>query len=115
MRISDWSSDVCSSDLGPDQAMGRALGAVDHHDLGRDPARPAMVRTLWRCLRVSGADRPDRALAGVAAGRPAEDELFTLRFLVDARHRPLEHAARAGRLSDWSALSAGGRWDQSGI
>src|SRR3546814_10696002 len=65
--------------------MGRALGAVDHHDLGRDPARPAMVRPLWRCLRVSGADRPDRALAGVGAGRPAEDELFTLRFLVDAR------------------------------
>src|SRR3546814_5467511 len=86
--------------------MGRALGAVDHHDLGRDPARPAMVRPLWRCLRVSGADRPDRALAGVGAGRPAEDELFTLRFLVDARHRHLDHAARDGRLSAWAELSA---------
>src|SRR3546814_1619362 len=38
MRISDWSSDVCSSDLSP---VGEAGGGVDHHRCrvdGRDEA-----------------------------------------------------------------------------
>src|SRR3546814_9405328 len=50
MRISDWSSDVCSSDLGvhhrrPDLQRSRDLVAVRHPGLDRaDPARhPAAV------------------------------------------------------------------------
>src|SRR3546814_20838400 len=46
MRISDWSSDVCSSDLG--WLVLRAAGILAHHQ--------------------------DRPLAGDAAGRPGPDD-----------------------------------------
>src|SRR3546814_6984763 len=39
MRISDWSSDVCSSDLNGEQEIGHRTG---HHD-GRAGAQPLVV------------------------------------------------------------------------
>src|SRR3546814_8938451 len=39
MRISDWSSDVCSSDLRREQA-GRESGAGIHHSAARKDVRP---------------------------------------------------------------------------
>src|SRR3546814_4046764 len=54
MRISDWSSDVCSSDLQPDRVAG-------HDGGGADPVEP---RGLWpratRIFRPPGGFR-DRA------------------------------------------------------
>src|SRR3546814_20151445 len=46
MRISDWSSDVCSSDLasvsiGPELGMGTKADSIDAHVLG---AEPSLVR-----------------------------------------------------------------------
>src|SRR3546814_3249090 len=35
MRISDWSSDVCSSDLKDDDAEVGVVPAIDEHRLGR--------------------------------------------------------------------------------
>src|SRR3546814_18301869 len=69
MRISDWSSDVCSSDLGlelPRAAVGAATGRVGEHDLGgeggaRDPVgpgeeHPGGERGLQRRGRGIGTD-----------------------------------------------------------
>src|SRR3546814_10639595 len=69
MRISDWSSDVCSSDLGlelPRAAVGAATGRVGEHDLGgeggaRDPVgpgeeHPGGERRLQRRGRGIGTD-----------------------------------------------------------
>src|SRR3546814_10706125 len=45
MRISDWSSDVCSSDLvGVVEAAADDEGAVDHHQLVVELAEPVLAR-----------------------------------------------------------------------
>src|SRR3546814_12766035 len=46
MRISDWSSDVCSSDLDVDRALGLGLADVEPPDAdesGSDPRIDALV------------------------------------------------------------------------
>src|SRR3546814_12317133 len=60
MRISDWSSDVCSSDLG-------AL-SVRHlrHPLRRRVNRARLCHLWSRCRRQGGADHDE---GGLAAGR----------------------------------------------
>src|SRR3546814_5768357 len=53
MRISDWSSDVCSSDLGAGGIVGRFHGAVGHARKPSDAPRP------WQCtLRRAGDGHP---------------------------------------------------------
>src|SRR3546814_9501810 len=56
MRISDWSSDVCSSDLNP--AIGRGARRKDpcgdHHHRHRPDAR------IWRHFRRISTPYPDR-------------------------------------------------------
>src|SRR3546814_9227755 len=77
MRISDWSSDVCSSDLVVGEAIGKAQGK------GRDEAlqlEEALVGKVPACCLV---DRLDDALVRVAlaerrdAGHPVE-QLYEL-------------------------------------
>src|SRR3546814_5342728 len=62
MRISDWSSDVCSSDLGlcaalgPDELLGRDR---DHQSVLGDSDRRRIDRALaaWRLRRGRSAER----------------------------------------------------------
>src|SRR3546814_13101352 len=74
MRISDWSSDVCSSDL-PEETLTQGL-----HGSLRDPRRK--VTDAWRCgLKELTAKTP-----GLIIGQPTIDlaaathALFTARF-----------------------------------
>src|SRR3546814_15471594 len=58
MRISDWSSDVCSSDLVAWQGRTRTWSKVRHQGLPRSPGRrrfapPLHPRTAGRCLARS--------------------------------------------------------------
>src|SRR3546814_7668369 len=46
MRISDWSSDVCSSDLGTAFVGGSALWAVRGHSAGQDKATASFLGWL---------------------------------------------------------------------
>src|SRR3546814_4219566 len=56
MRISDWSSDVCSSDL-PDYRNLADRSALPGHDTAiLDPA-PAQCTALWGCLNMPDAER----------------------------------------------------------
>src|SRR3546814_4746935 len=59
MRISDWSSDVCSSDLGADD-RARLLGVVHHrHQQGAKPEVEILLDDLGPSCQRAG-DRLDR-------------------------------------------------------
>src|SRR3546814_7918383 len=62
MRISDWISDVCSSDLGRLGAAGHARGA------GRDAAARAVPGPGRRQVAGRVSDRRGGTRAGAAAG-----------------------------------------------
>src|SRR3546814_12762288 len=59
MRISDWSSDVCSSDLSQARGVGQA-GGVKGHDLASTQGRCQ----AWRQNRGTQKDKPRPSLAG---------------------------------------------------
>src|SRR3546814_7114810 len=59
MRISDWSSDVCSSDLRPERRS-------------RDRARPGVVELLREHMRVNIEPDHRFMLAGDRVGKAAE-------------------------------------------
>src|SRR3546814_13986343 len=67
MRIGDWSSDVCSSDLG----LLRGFGHTPHIVEGEDPDKmhQAFAAALDRCLDDI-ADIQQRARSGERDGRP---------------------------------------------
>src|SRR3546814_9927471 len=86
MRISDWSSDVCSSDLlasgdariilEPDRMRSAAPGErhrrlmlAGHHDLGFRGRRPLHVLVLFEMEKVGSENAEDRLRRGV--GREA--------------------------------------------
>src|SRR3546814_2823883 len=69
MRISDWSSDVCSSDLIGD-LLGQEIGVGDHQQL-------AVRRADMRALEADALDRPRRIVVFDRlsdAERPVEDD-----------------------------------------
>src|SRR3546814_2028595 len=82
MRISDWSSDVCSSDLlealgleGGDDALGRAVAVVEVHlVLGDLAAAPAGVADDGRLAVLGPAKRAALAaeVPGVGGGLSVE-------------------------------------------
>src|SRR3546814_5734680 len=95
MRISDWSSDVCSSDL---QRQGK-LGRMFLHALGQLRVQPGQARRIvMRRLLWHGGDFSAASLSGAAKwGRRdtiQEGEItlgcasaIILRFLCDSRDR----------------------------
>src|SRR3546814_12132062 len=89
MRISDWSSDVCSSDL----ARLRLLGTTAPTARGLRSQRPRNSR-----LRRNGAKRVDTA-----------DMRIVRRRLTSRRDCPLPELAAeaAGRLADDAAIPGG--------
>src|SRR3546814_12132723 len=79
MRISDWSSDVCSSDLADDildEIQLEQRVEVLRHDHGRARrhrhVRPAPYRGLHRLREAVGIDYINSALVGAELGRSEE-------------------------------------------
>src|SRR3546814_5768944 len=81
MRISDWSSDVCSSDLHKRARLWRAGAAdcrvasgPDRRTLGGPPYRPQRrrPRSSRRVGATSGGDRAHRLLSSIHARRSEE-------------------------------------------
>src|SRR3546814_8716522 len=92
MRISDWSSDVCSSDLGLDRAhqpgrTGAQNQYIRHEDFG---VRHLGAGAPSRCRsRHSGAIHTGR-LAGASGGRPRMmSDAFSPTMMVGALRLPL--------------------------
>src|SRR3546814_1647857 len=77
MRISDWSSDVCSSDLTLRSVRAELLKHVDEST--RDPAMKTESSTSLKTLR-------QRVL------RFVEDEVYPAEAALDAAPRPKRHA-----------------------
>src|SRR3546814_18403708 len=112
MRISDWSSDVCSSDL---EALERQLVA--------QPARHHRARDARRAFGAQG--QAVAALVGEGVhllrhdvGGLAERALDDLRELEDPRgYRPVDDPAghRSGRRLDVPLRSESGRVGKGGV
>src|SRR3546814_16545231 len=85
MRISDWSSDVCSSDLTCRAGAVRALAI----DAARGLEQPRVAK-VGEGIQVGVGDRPDAAaVAAVPAVRPTE------RHVLEAREANAAVAALA--------------------
>src|SRR3546814_11773596 len=69
MRISDWSSDVCSSDLPWQGDETRSPAAVTVHD-GQGTAQQDRARDLTRAGRPAGEDHPQDERAGGTGNDP---------------------------------------------
>src|SRR3546814_17576245 len=86
MRISDWSSDVCSSDLGIDRAI--------ETDVGRNIARDDR---LWMLGGYRGAQRRRIAVDGLGRVEPVAAGLAVQRAGADGtRNRPRAAAGARG-------------------
>src|SRR3546814_17218083 len=74
MRISDWSSDVCSSDLSPardhDAGLPRGAKVGIHATLGESAGESK--RRIFLAERAIRADRQQPLPAALAAGRDAQ-------------------------------------------
>src|SRR3546814_9676120 len=73
MRISDWSSDVCSSDLPPDardRRLRRVLAALTRIRVGNLPRESELAAAprldAWTVLPVT----PGPVLLGIVSGHP---------------------------------------------
>src|SRR3546814_7928126 len=82
MRISDWSSDVCSSDLkGAQQQM--AAHAVSDHDM-----RPGMLARPF-AVKSGQIGNPNRKIAGMAdKGIVRQPARSTLPTPIETGHMP---------------------------
>src|SRR3546814_9043586 len=76
MRISDWSSDVCASDLGPGGGDGLAVDLVHHVAAGED-AGHAGARAAGLDLDIAVAVELEMTLEQVGRGRMARSEEHT--------------------------------------
>src|SRR3546814_11103186 len=96
MRISDWSSDVCSSDLAN---RARALVATEHRDLFRRPLVPAELNRFGAIILDPprpGAEEQVKQLAASAAPVIAHVSCNPASFARDATILVRSEARRVG-------------------
>src|SRR3546814_10595388 len=92
MRISDWSSDVCSSDLTPPPQRAIARAMLPHGKVGRgDGEFPSAVKAIGR-----SAGRSATAAAAYRAGVEITDERTGLVHDY-TRKQGVEHSEQLGR------------------
>src|SRR3546814_5713769 len=81
MRISDWSSDVCSSDLGAQAAGGRVVGIIPQHlealEAGNRTASEYLVVNSMHARKQLMAERSD-AFCALPGGLGTLDETFEI-------------------------------------
>src|SRR3546814_12516857 len=107
MRISDWSSDVCSSDLGCAVARDRVADPFALCDVrarleieagAREPDAVFASKGLFgieECLQRSEIERRERTVPGIVGRDDAADEAI-LRIWPGSEFRIHGHVARVG-------------------
>src|SRR3546814_1255944 len=95
MRISDWSSDVCSSDLGPLEVFGQTAiavdpceGAFDDPSSGMDD-EAGLIGEFADDFDRNGGGVPDAIAVVGAVGIGARDEGMPLVRLLEQGHRAI--------------------------
>src|SRR3546814_6338544 len=106
MRISDWSSDVCSSDLksfgcvGVLGADGRLLGIITDGDLRRHMANDLLDRTAAEVMtREPRTIRANALAAEALAEMNLSRRPFTSMFVTDEDARPIGIDRKSTRLN----------------
>src|SRR5690606_39995789 len=97
----DWSSDVCSSDLGPAQLLAGARGDVQGHDLV-EVLRRTLAQLLDRLL--PGAEE---LLLGHCALPRVRGGKLALQLLAQGRLDPLRHGSGLALARGAAAALAG--------
>src|SRR3546814_16638357 len=93
MRISDWSSDVCSSDLALDDeiGIGRIMSAIEDGDFS--DSELAMLRKQWQSTPQSPAPSPQPPVIGITgtggAGKSSVTDELLNRFLASFPQMPI--------------------------
>src|SRR3546814_15443697 len=81
MRISDWSSDVCSSDLPNDPLNHAALG----YDMYSEPIRRAAMRRAWQTGRPAASGIVELVQESKARGKQAGFLIYVPVYAESAR------------------------------
>src|SRR3546814_16518647 len=102
MRISDWSSDVCSSDLGGNAGTDFCLGCVDDSPLGMSLGRLAVAS------RIVGQRLKDRKGCGPAI--PCRKDRCVV---VGKRGGASGRRTEERRVGEEWVSTCGSRWSQS--
>src|SRR3546814_2570493 len=102
MRISDWSSDVCSSDLKND-ANRPAIGADGRDDRRHDAERPCTRSLPISSQKGDPSNREQEDGTGDQRQRWAADQGCKRQMSADGGHRLLERVLKEGHLD-------GDRW-----
>src|SRR3546814_17126428 len=88
MRISDWSSDVCSSDVGAVKGLALTVG-FDDKDRGIEPGRMSSEAADRKFLfRSSHGDVPFRDCWGSAVGKADDVNNPSLRGWIAVQGHP---------------------------
>src|SRR3546814_8713919 len=98
MRISDWSSDVCSSDLPDDALAAEAKNLAAFYAAGAPLALSAAKRLLWNTIEVERAlPEEARTVSSLSATADSREGLAA----VIEKRKPVYHGRRgcAGRWS----------------
>src|SRR3546814_11876439 len=116
MRISDWSSDVCSSDLGGVPCAG--IVKADGYGLGADRVAPALWEAGCRVFFVATLDEavrlrpvvPDARLCCLHGLLPGTEAVFAGHCIV-----PVRNTLEQDRKGAVSGKSVSGRVDLGGL
>src|SRR3546814_20705693 len=129
MRISDWSSDVCSSDLGraadalSPEADGRLESAIRAvlsgeaendafnaliAEVGLEPGSITLFRAWFRYMRQTGSAYGLQTVVDTLARYPGLTR--SLVELFEAMHRPMEARSEARRVGTECVSTCRTRW-----
>src|SRR3546814_5743496 len=96
MRISDWSSDVCSSDLSPTPFMPSAAnGGVSRHTRPSDITSSAPLTAAPRYDRcaITRGERGERSITRTRVASSADVQSSHLNPISSPTHRSEEHTS----------------------
>src|SRR3546814_12603126 len=107
MRISDWSSDVCSSDLGEPPSLPKIEKAIRESDFYRDSESIGMRSDIIGCLAPSSSEKRTVIIGLHRDHRQSLAHFASQRTSRSHRHCPRPLLQRAGALTSSNIICLG--------